>query len=91
MTPGIPPVWFLRLYMQFADEIAFLLAQEESESRLCGGDYEDACLSNSNRKNAFAPYGSISLIDAKGFCVLAQRIVRDRVRRRADEMLSAAR
>ena len=42
-------------------------------------------------RTLLAPYGSISLIDAKDLQVLAQRIVRDRVRKRADEMLAATR
>ena len=82
----------LRLYMQFADEIAFLLAQEESESRLCeAAIMKMRAYRTAIERTLLAPYGSISLIDAKDLQVLAQRIVRDRVRRRADEMLSAAR
>ena len=82
----------LRLYMQFADEIAFLLAQEESESRLCeAAIMKMRAYRTAIERTLLAPYGSISLIDAKDLQVLAQRIVRDRVRRRADEMLSASR
>ena len=78
----------LRLYMQYADEIAFLLAADESELQLC----EKAIAKTRAYRTAIerlllAPYGSIVLIEAKDLQVLVQRLVKERLRRRADSML----
>lgn len=78
----------LRLYLTFTDEAAFLLAQEENEDRLM-----DALLGKLNlyrtaiERVLIAPFGSVVLFEAKELQLLAQQILRDRVRRRADAML----
>lgn len=80
----------LRLYMQFADDIAFLLAQEESEERMM-----DAMIAKLRvyrtaiERVLVAPFGSIVLFDAKELQLLAQGILTRRLRERADAMLSA--
>ena len=78
----------LRLYLTFTDEAAFLLAQEENEDRLM-----DALLGKLNlyrtaiERVLIAPFGSVVLFEAKELQLLAQQILRDRLRRRADAML----
>ena len=78
----------LRLYLTFTDEAAFLLAQEENEDRLM-----DALVGKLNlyrtaiERVLVAPFGSVVLFEAKELQLLAQQILRDRVRRRADAML----
>jgi len=78
----------LRLYLTFTDEAAFLLAQEENEDRLM-----DALRGKLNlyrtaiERVLIAPFGSVVFFEAKELQLLAQQILRDRVRRRADAML----
>ena len=79
----------LRLYMQFADEIAFLLALEDSEERMI-----DAMLSSLRayrmaiERILLAPFGSIVLFEAKELQLLGQSVLRERIRHRADALLS---
>ena len=79
----------LRLYMQFTDDIAFLLAGEESETQLM-----DAALRKLNvyrsaiERVLVAPFGSIVLFEGREIQLLGQSILRERLRRRADEMLA---
>lgn len=79
----------MRMYLLFTDEIAFLLAQEENEEKLL-----DAMLRKLNvyrsaiERILIAPFGSIVLFEAKELQLLAQNVLRDRVRRRADAMLA---
>ena len=80
----------LRLYMQFADEIAFLLANEENELSLC----EKAIAKMRAYRTAIerlllAPFGSIVLIETRDLQVLVQRIFKERLRKRADQLLHA--
>lgn len=80
----------LRLYMQFADEIAFLLAGDEGEAQIC----EKAIVKTRVYRTAierllFAPYGSIVLIDTRALQVLAQRISKEKLRKRANQLLHA--
>jgi len=78
----------IRLYMQFADEIAFLLAKGESEEKMV-----DAMIAKLNvyrtaiERVLIAPFGSIVLFDAKELQLLSQDIIRRRLRERADAML----
>ena len=78
----------LRLHLVFTDEIAFLLAQEDSEEKLM-----DAAIKKLNvyrtamERILVAPFGSVVLFEAKELQLLAQTVLRDRVRRRADAML----
>ena len=79
----------MRLYMQFADEIAFLLAGDDSELQLC----EKAIIKTRAYRTAiertlFAPYGSISLIETKALQVRAQRVSKEKLRKRADDLLA---
>jgi len=79
----------LRLYLVFTDEIAFLLAQEDNEEKLM-----DALIGKLNlyrtaiERVLIAPFGSIVLFEAKELQLLSQQILRDRVRRRADALLT---
>lgn len=79
----------LRLYMQFTDDIAFLLAQEDSEDKLV-----DALVRKLNAYRSaiervlVAPFGSIVLFEAKELQLLAQNILKDRIRQRADALLA---
>jgi len=78
----------LRMYLVFTDEIAFLLAQEDSEEALL-----DELVRKLNtyrmaiERVLAAPFGSMVLFEAKELQLLAQAILRDRVRRRADALL----
>ena len=79
----------LRQYMQFADEIAFLLAGDDSEQQLC----EKAIIKTRAYRTAIermllAPYGSITLIETKTLQVLAQRVSREKLRKRANDLLA---
>lgn len=79
----------LRLYMQFTDEVTALLTDDCSEEQLVG-----ALVSKLNvyrcaiERVLLAPFGSIVLFDAKELQLLAQDILRRRVRERADALLS---
>lgn len=78
----------LRLYLVFTDEIAFLLAREDSEEALM----EELIRKLNAYRTAIervliAPFGSITLFEAKELQILAQTILRERVRRRADALL----
>lgn len=78
----------LRLYLVFTDEIAFLLAREEREETLM-----DELIRKLNayrtaiERVLVAPFGSVTLFEARELQLLAQTILRERVRRRADAML----
>lgn len=79
----------LRLYMQFTDEIAFLLAREQSEDALTDAMVKKLCVYRSAIERMLcAPFGSIVLFDARDLQVLGQRILRDRLRERADALLA---
>ena len=78
----------LRLYLVLTDEIAFLLAHEESEEKIVEelvgklNVYRTAI-----ERVLVAPFGSVVLFEAKELQLLAQTILRDRTRRRADALL----
>lgn len=78
----------LRLYLVFTDEVAFLLAQEDGEEKLL-----DELVRKLNvyrmaiERVLIAPFGSVVLFEAKEMQLLAQMILRDRTRRRADALL----
>ena len=79
----------LRLYMQFTDEIAFLLAGEENELQLCDKAIEKMrAYRTAIERLLFAPYGSIVLIESRNLQVLVQRVFRERLRKRADHLLN---
>ncbi len=78
----------LRLYMQFADEIAFLLANEENELPLCEKAIAQMrAYCTAIERLLLAPFGSIVLIETRDLQVLVQRISKERLRKRADGML----
>ena len=78
----------LRMYLVFTDEIAFLLAREDREETLM-----DELIRKLNayrtaiERVLVAPFGSVALFEAKELQLLAQTILRERVRRRADALL----
>ena len=78
----------LRLYLVLTDEIAFLLAQEESEEKII-----DELVGKLNvyrtaiERVLVAPFGSVVLFEAMELQLLAQTVLRDRTRRRADALL----
>ena len=79
----------LRMYLVFTDEIAFLMAQEDSEEKLM----EELVRKLNVYRMAIervlvAPFGSVVLFEAKELQLLAQAILRDRTRRRADALLA---
>ncbi len=78
----------LRLYLVFTDEIAFLMAREDSEEKLMD---EMVAKLNAYRtaieRVLVAPFGSVVLFEAKELQLLSQQILRDRTRRRADTLL----
>ena len=78
----------MRLYMQFTDEIALLLAREENEERLCEAMVAKLRVYRTAIERVLvAPFGSIVLCDAKELQLLAQDVLRRRLRERADELL----
>lgn len=78
----------MRLYMQFTDEIALLLAREENEERLCEAMVAKLRVYRTAIERVLvAPFGSVVLCDAKELALLAQDVLRRRVRERADELL----
>jgi len=81
----------LRLYMQFADDIAFLLAQGESEEKMMDAMVAKLRVYRTAIERVLvAPFGSIVLFDAKELQLLAQDIMKRRLRERANAMLASA-
>lgn len=79
----------LRLYMQFADDIAFLLAQGESEEKMVEAMVAKLRVYRTAIERVLvAPFGSIVLFDAKELQLLSQDIMKRRLRERADAMLA---
>lgn len=78
----------MRMYLALTDEIAFLLAQEDSEEMLV---YTLVRKLNAYRtaveRVLAAPFGSIVLFEAKELQMLAQAVLRERTRRKADALL----
>ena len=74
--------------MGFADEAALLLAREESEERLCEAMVTKLRVYRTAIERVLvAPFGSIELCDAKELQLLAQDVLRRRLRQRADALL----
>ena len=79
----------LRLYMQFADDIAFLLAQGESEEKMLEAMIAKLRVYRTAIERVLvAPFGSIVLFDAKELQLLAQDMIKRRLRQRADALLA---
>ena len=69
----------LRLYMQFTDDIAFLLAQEEEEDRLTEGMLRKlAAYRCAIERILVAPFGSIVLCEGEELQQLGRSILRSR-------------
>ena len=80
----------LRLYMQFADDVAFLLAQGESEEKMVEAMVAKLRVYRTAIERVLvAPFGSIVLFDAKELQLLSQDIIRRRLRERADAILGS--
>ncbi len=79
----------LRMFLLFSDEAALLLNREDSEERITE---ELVRLLNLYRtaieRMLLAPFGSIELLEAKELQLLAQRVLRERVKRRAEAALA---
>ena len=78
----------LRLYMQFSDEIAFLLAKKDEEEEL----FQEMVTKVRAYRTAIerilsAPFGSVVLVDIDELQTIGKRILRDRNRQRAEAML----
>lgn len=79
----------LRLYMQFADDVAFLLAKGENEEKMVDGMVAKLRVYRTAIERVLvAPFGSIVLFDAKELQLLSQDIIRRRLRERADALLA---
>ncbi|MBR5288255.1 MAG: TetR/AcrR family transcriptional regulator [Clostridia bacterium] len=78
----------LRLYMQFTDEVAFLLARQDNADLMMEeiirrmGVYRAAI-----ERTLIAPFGSIVLFEAKEMQLLVSGVLKSRIRQRADEKL----
>ena len=75
--------------MQIADEIALLLAGQGEEERLPAQMI--ACLTvyrAAIERFLLAPFGSVVLFEAREMQLLAQNVVRERTRERADAILA---
>ena len=78
----------LRLYMQFADDVAFLLATGENEEQMVEAMIAKLRVYRTAIERVLvAPFGSIVLFDAKELQLLSQDIIKRRLRERADAML----
>ena len=78
----------LRMHLQFTDEIAFLLAREDSEERVLDEAVRKLNVYRSAiERILIAPFGSIVLMEPKALQLLVGNVLRDKVRRRADALL----
>ncbi len=78
----------LRLYMQFTDEVAFLLAEEENAERMLEEIVRRLTVyRQAIERTLIAPFGSIVLFEAKELQLLAGNVLKSRLRQRADAML----
>lgn len=79
----------LRMYLLFTDDIAFLLAREDSEEKLMDAIVRKlGVYRTSIERMLIAPFGSVVMLEVRDLQQMAQRILRERVRRRADAMLA---
>ena len=80
----------LRLYMQFADDIAFLMARGESEEQMIEAMVAKLRVYRTAIERVLvAPFGSIVLFDAKELHLISQDIMKRRLRERADALLGS--
>lgn len=79
----------LRLYMQFTDEAAFLLADAQSEEMAMERMLAKLRVYRSAIERVLAaPFGSVVLFDAQELFLLTRDVVRRSVSKRADKMLA---
>ena len=79
----------LRMYLLFTDDMAFLLAREDSEEKLMDAIVRKLSVYRTSiERMLIAPFGSIVMLEVRDLQQMAQRILRERVRRRADAMLA---
>lgn len=78
----------LRLYMQFTDEVAFLLAQLDQQEEMVEEMIRRMIVyRQAIERTLIAPFGSIVLFEAKELQLLVSGVIKSRVQRRADEKL----
>ena len=78
----------MRLYLQFSDEVAFLLAQEDNADKLLEEIVKRLIVyRQAIERTLIAPFGSIVLFEAKEMQLLAGNVLKSRLRQRADAML----
>lgn len=78
----------LRLYMQFTDEVAFLLAQRDHTEQILEEIVRRlAVYRQAIERLLSAPFGSIVLFEAKEMGILVNGVLKNRLRQRADAML----
>ena len=78
----------LRLYMQFTDETAFLLAQQENAEQITEEIVRRMIVyRQAIERTLIAPFGSIVLFEAKELQLLVAGVLKSRIERRADEKL----
>lgn len=78
----------LRLFIQFTDEIAFLLADIEKEQETLAAMVSVLDVYRSAIERVLiAPFGSIVLFDVRELQILAGSMLKDKLRERADAML----
>jgi len=86
-VPGMASL-LLRLYMQFTDEIAFLLAGEDNAEKLSEEMVRKLIVyRQAIERLLIAPFGSVILFEAKELQLLCTNVLRSRFRQRADAML----
>ena len=78
----------MRMYLQFTDEAAFLLAQEENADKLLEEMVRRLIVyRQAIERMLIAPFGSVVLFEAKELQLLAGNVLKSRLRQRADAML----
>jgi len=79
----------LRMYLLFTDDMAFLLAGEDSEQKVMEAIVRKLNVYRTSiERMLIAPFGCVVMLEIRDLQQLAQRILRERVRRRADAMLA---
>ncbi len=78
----------LRLYMQFTDEAAFLLAQQDNAEQILEEMVRRMIVyRQAIERTLIAPFGSIVLFEVKELQLMVSGVLRNRVQRLADEKL----
>ena len=78
----------LRLYMQFTDEVAFLLAQQDQPEQILEEIVRRMTVyRQAIERTLIAPFGSIVLFETKQLQLMVSAVIKSRTQRRADEKL----